>query len=605
MFLKAFLATMTILAVGVAATAGFAAAQGPEFSPLDTSFSFQGRLTDGGVPANGPYDFRFILYDAESSGSQVGGTVLRDDVAVSAGIFTVALDFGSASFAGQARWVETAVRPGASTGSYTVLSPRQPVTAAPNALYCKSAPWSGLSGVPAGFADGVDNDTTSFWSLTGNSSTNPNANFLGTTDNQAFEIRANGQRAIRAEPVSSQVFGISTNIIAGAPVNTAATDIAGATVAGGGSSKGCGSSGNDPCPNRATGEFSTVSGGAHNTANGTGTVVSGGAHNTASTEGAAVSGGYFNTASSMAATVGGGSVNTASGAYATVSGGYGNVAEGYISFAAGNLAKASHRGAFVWADSTGSDFLSTGANTFRVRATGGGEFVAGSQVFGLRVDNASTGDGIRAQSNTSNGHDWAALFATNNGTSPAVFASTVGTYSGYFRQNLYVEGDCMGCVLVFLAKNNDDLLLETGDLVTASGIAEALTAGSEPVLLVRRADTSTAGVVGVVKSKAQLITSEKNGQASQSANETDGPVQPTDYLFIVAQGPAQVKIDASSGAIAAGQRLAATGLPGHARALRTVEVKGIKVDESAPIIGVALENFDGGKALAWVMVTLH
>ncbi|MDQ3930026.1 MAG: hypothetical protein M3328_12880, partial [Chloroflexota bacterium] len=38
-----------------------------------------------------------------------------------------------------------------------VLSPRRPITAAPYALYAKSAPWSGLAGVPAGFADGVDN----------------------------------------------------------------------------------------------------------------------------------------------------------------------------------------------------------------------------------------------------------------------------------------------------------------------------------------------------------------------------------------------------------------------------------------------------------------
>ena len=40
------------------------------------------------------------------------------------------------------------------------MTPRQEMTPAPQAQYAKAAPWSGLTGVPAGFADGVDNDTT-------------------------------------------------------------------------------------------------------------------------------------------------------------------------------------------------------------------------------------------------------------------------------------------------------------------------------------------------------------------------------------------------------------------------------------------------------------
>ena len=76
-----------------------------------TSFTYQGRLLDNGQPADGPYDVRFILYDAESGGSQVGGTIIKDDVAVSDGLFTVVLDFGSNTFTGSARYLEIAVRP--------------------------------------------------------------------------------------------------------------------------------------------------------------------------------------------------------------------------------------------------------------------------------------------------------------------------------------------------------------------------------------------------------------------------------------------------------------------------------------------------------------
>ena len=81
------------------------------------------------------------------------------------------LDFGSNAFGGDARWLQIAVQCSGDTG-FTTLSPRQPLTPAPYALYSPRSAWSGLSGVPAGFADNVDNDTTyaagSGLSLSGN-----------------------------------------------------------------------------------------------------------------------------------------------------------------------------------------------------------------------------------------------------------------------------------------------------------------------------------------------------------------------------------------------------------------------------------------------------
>lgn len=108
---------------------------------LGTAFTYQGRLTDGGSPANGAYDIRFILFDAESGGAQVGTTVAKEEITVTNGLFSTELDFGAASFTGDARWVELAVRPGSGTGTggYTVLSPRQPVSPAPYALFAKTA----------------------------------------------------------------------------------------------------------------------------------------------------------------------------------------------------------------------------------------------------------------------------------------------------------------------------------------------------------------------------------------------------------------------------------------------------------------------------------
>jgi len=103
-------------------------------APVGTAFTYQGRLTEGGTPANSTYDFRFILYDADVGGSQRGPILTRDDIAVAGGLFTVLLDFG-AVFDGNARFLEIAVRPGASGGTYTPLATRQELTPSPHAVF--------------------------------------------------------------------------------------------------------------------------------------------------------------------------------------------------------------------------------------------------------------------------------------------------------------------------------------------------------------------------------------------------------------------------------------------------------------------------------------
>jgi hypothetical protein len=129
--------------------------------------------------------------------------------------------------------------------------------------------------------------------------------------------------------------------------------------------------------NRASGTYSVVSGGGgasaadSNAAQGGYSTVSGGRDNIASGESSTISGGGHNIASSASATVGGGWTNTASGSNSTIPGGSNNTAGGDFSFAAGSRAKAIHDGTFVWADQTAADFISTAANQFLIRASGG------------------------------------------------------------------------------------------------------------------------------------------------------------------------------------------------------------------------------------------
>ena len=99
-----------------------------------TAFTYQGRLTEGGGPANGVYDFTFTLYDASSGGGTLGASNVVNDLGVTNGIFATALDFGASSFDGNERWLEITVRPGFSSGAYTNLSPRQPIASTPYAI---------------------------------------------------------------------------------------------------------------------------------------------------------------------------------------------------------------------------------------------------------------------------------------------------------------------------------------------------------------------------------------------------------------------------------------------------------------------------------------
>jgi hypothetical protein len=103
-----------------------------------TAFTYQGRLNDGANPANGAYDLTFTLFDAVSGGATLGTSNVFNDLLISNGLFTVTLDHG-AQFDGNARWLQIAVRPGASEEAYTDVTPRQALLPAPYAIYAASA----------------------------------------------------------------------------------------------------------------------------------------------------------------------------------------------------------------------------------------------------------------------------------------------------------------------------------------------------------------------------------------------------------------------------------------------------------------------------------
>src|ERR1041384_4296545 len=131
-----------------------------------TVFTYQGRLSENGSPASGDYDMQFQLYDAPNGSNQVSFTLQIAPVALSNGLFTASLTFGGSAFSGGSRWLEIHVRTNG-VGTFTPLTPRQPITPAPYAMHSASATMAAS---------------------------------VNSTGDEALELRLNGRRALRLEP---------------------------------------------------------------------------------------------------------------------------------------------------------------------------------------------------------------------------------------------------------------------------------------------------------------------------------------------------------------------------------------------------------------------
>jgi len=366
-----------------------------------TSFTYQGRLNDGGTKACGNYDLTFTLYDAVTAGDVMAGPLTNSAVVVSNGLFTTLVDFGGGVFNGQPYWLEIAVATNGSGDGFQVLAPRQPITAAPYSLYSSDAAHADsadqasslLTGVVSApqlntvgtasagqvlafngsqlvWQDPVVGGNLGGWSLNGNAGTTPGINFLGTSDNEALFVDVGGIPALRLQPDTSGAG--APNVLGGSPANYVSNSVVGATIGGGGSvsyfglaysnrvtaSFGTiGGGGRNLAAaqlgfigggyqNTAAGYISTVVGGAYNTANGSEAFIGGGAYNF-STNFSVVGGGYENSASGYGSVVGGGGydgissqVNSASGLVSFIGGGLGNSAGSYAGVIAGGAGNA-------------------------------------------------------------------------------------------------------------------------------------------------------------------------------------------------------------------------------------------------------------------------
>lgn len=110
----------------------------PDGLLAQNAFTYQGRLVDNGVSANGIYDLEFAVFDSTDGSSPVTDPITKNFVHVANGLFAVTLDFGAGVFNGSPRWLGIAARTNGAV-DFVVLTPRQELTSVPSATFATTA----------------------------------------------------------------------------------------------------------------------------------------------------------------------------------------------------------------------------------------------------------------------------------------------------------------------------------------------------------------------------------------------------------------------------------------------------------------------------------
>ncbi len=380
---------------------------------VSTAFTYQGYLEDGGEPANGQYNFQFVLVDSETgTPSNVSSVELRDRVLVDGGIFSTELDFGSSVYALGDLWLEISVQKDGVPG-WTLLTPRQKITPTPVANYALDFDASPLA--------------SQYWSTSGN--TPAGAAYLGTTNAAPLTIGVASTRIIQLLDADDPGGNHNPNIVAGSFANRlddSLTPLYGATVVGGGGdpqSSNCGPNGNANCINTVAAEYATVVGGQGNYATGRGSIAMGsrsvssgsraiaiGASVTASGRNAMAMGGATTASGSGSTAMG--SETTAGGSFSTAMGvgssaiGSGSVAMG-SAVAEGNYSTGMGLGVSATADgATAAGSLSQASGTNSV-AMGDSTTASGASSIAMGASTTASGEASTAMgSQTSAGGDF-------------------------------------------------------------------------------------------------------------------------------------------------------------------------------------------------------
>lgn len=166
-------------------------------------------------------------------------------------------------------------------------------------------------------------------------------------------------------------------------------------------------------------------------------------------------------------------------------------------------------------------------------------------------------------------------------------------------------GNVFAAGLTQIARVGGDRALAAGDVVAASGYASGVP-GAQELLprVVRAANPGHLGVIGVVRSRMQLVPKPgKDGEDAAALESVPGKAQPGDFVALTVRGVTLVRIDEAE-VVEVGQRLTVAESDGTVRALRSRSLEGMEVTEGAPVVGVAVGEIDDDSGLMPVYVML-
>jgi hypothetical protein len=189
-------------------------------------------------------------------------------------------------------------------------------------------------------------------------------------------------------------------------------------------------------------------------------------------------------------------------------------------------------------------------------------------------------------------------------------------YGLYTPDNLFSLNVNLAGAIMLVMRNGGETPLDPGDVVVFSGIDRSVSAVDGPVTLVSRASTANStAVAGVVSSRFNLDAidpalefPDRVGQDSMGEVEVTpaGSAAPGEYVLVVVQGPAQVKVSAlGSDAIQPGDLLATSSAAGIAGRASSVTSDGVETVRPGTVFAKALEPVTGAEELIYVFVSLN
>lgn len=528
---------------------------------LGTAFTYQGTLHQSGSPLTGSVDLQFALYDALTAGNPVGVMQTVNGVNVANGVFTVTLDFGNV-FDGAAVWLQISVK-NAGGGAFTLLAPRQALTAAPYALYALGGPGGGGS---------LTLPFTGAFARQGS-----------TADNDALAGLA------PFAVTNSATTGVSHGLIGRS--NSSWQNSAGVL--------GVGSA--------ATGATSGVQGYATGSGSGTG-VVGIGASNGAYFRGGDGVSSFFRTGvigtaveSPFGSTTGVlGTVQAGTGVKGEAAGGTG--VHGYASTGIGVLASSNSSYGLVAQSNSGTGVTASSGTDYAVRATttsgaaavfGQNQSGYGVQGFtdnsaGVQGNGGTNGRGVEGYANAQAG-----VFGISvTGRGVEGVASQPSGYGGYFYNTaggtaLFADG---------IAK------VKTLQILGGADVAERFEVDGTPepgtVLVIDGASPGRLRASGEAYSpRVAGVVSGANALAAGVVLSEDGRVEGTAPVALT--GRVWVRCDAATSAIAVGDLLTTAARTGHAmKASDRSRAQGA-------ILGKAMTALDSGTGMVLVLVSLQ